>query len=98
MPCFSLEISLLKGKEKLKGGHRMASDYGDHSVSNDHERTTPMHDETKPNHSADEVALRALYQQLMDGWNQGSGAAFAAGYVRPSATDGPRAAGRRPRG
>jgi uncharacterized protein (TIGR02246 family) len=37
-----------------------------------------MHDETKVNHSADEAALRALYQQLMDGWNQGSGDAFAA--------------------
>jgi uncharacterized protein (TIGR02246 family) len=32
-----------------------------------------MGDETKANHSAEEVALRALYQQLMDGWNQGSG-------------------------
>ncbi len=28
--------------------------------------------------SADEAAVRGLYQQLMDGWNQGSGAAFAA--------------------
>ena len=37
-----------------------------------------MHDETKANHSADEAAVRALYQQLMDGWNQGSGDAFAA--------------------
>jgi hypothetical protein len=64
MPCFSLEITLLKGKEKLKGGHHMTSDYGVHI---DLERTTPMHHETKPNHSADEVALRALYQQLMDG-------------------------------
>jgi uncharacterized protein (TIGR02246 family) len=42
------------------------------------ERRTPMHDETKANHSPDETAVRALYQQLMDGWNQGSGAAFAA--------------------
>ena len=30
------------------------------------------------NHSRDEAAVRALYQELMDGWNQGSGAAFAA--------------------
>jgi uncharacterized protein (TIGR02246 family) len=37
-----------------------------------------MHDETKVNHSVDEAAVRALYQQLMDGWNQGSGAALAA--------------------
>ena len=40
-----------------------------------------MHDETKANHSADEAAVRALYQQLMDGWNQGSGDAFAAGFT-----------------
>ena len=37
-----------------------------------------MHDESKVNYSADEAAVRALYQQLMDGWNQGSGAAFTA--------------------
>jgi len=37
-----------------------------------------MHDETKANHSADEAAVRAVYQQFMDGWNQGSGAALAA--------------------
>jgi uncharacterized protein (TIGR02246 family) len=78
MPYFYLERTLLKGKEMSKEGHRMTSDYGDQSVSNDLERTTPMHDETKANHSAEEVALRALYQQLMDGWNQGSGDAFAA--------------------
>jgi uncharacterized protein (TIGR02246 family) len=30
------------------------------------------------NHSRDEAAVRALYQELMDGWNQGSGDAFAA--------------------
>jgi hypothetical protein len=28
--------------------------------------------------STDEAAVRALYQQLMDGWNQGSGETFAA--------------------
>lgn len=28
--------------------------------------------------ATDESVVRALYQQLMDGWNQGSGAAFAA--------------------
>jgi uncharacterized protein (TIGR02246 family) len=37
-----------------------------------------MQDENTTNHSADEAAVRALYQQLMDGWNQGSGDAFAA--------------------
>jgi uncharacterized protein (TIGR02246 family) len=34
--------------------------------------------------SPDEAAVRALYEQLMDGWNRGSGAAFAA----PFAADG----------
>ena len=40
----------------------MTNDHADHSA----------------NHSRDEAAVRALYQELMDGWNQGSGAAFAA--------------------
>jgi uncharacterized protein (TIGR02246 family) len=31
--------------------------------------------------SADEAAVRDLYQQLMDGWNQGSGAAFASVFM-----------------
>ncbi len=35
-------------------------------------------DNTTTSYSADEAAVRSLYQQLMDGWNQGSGAAFAA--------------------
>jgi uncharacterized protein (TIGR02246 family) len=34
--------------------------------------------------TTDEVAIRSLYQQLMDGWNKGSGEAFAA----PFADDG----------
>jgi uncharacterized protein (TIGR02246 family) len=34
--------------------------------------------------SEDEVAIRFLYQQLMDGWNKGTGEAFAA----PFAEDG----------
>lgn len=37
-----------------------------------------MRGENTTNYSADEAAVRALYQQLMDGWNQGSGDAFAA--------------------
>ncbi len=32
-------------------------------------------------HPDDEAAVRGLYQQLMDGWNQGSGAAFAAAFA-----------------
>jgi hypothetical protein len=54
-------------------------------MANHHERTTPVHDETKANHSAGEVALRAHYQRFMDGWNQGSGDAFASVFT-PTAT------------
>ena len=39
---------------------------------------TNDHGDPSANHSRDEAAVRALYQELMDGWNQGSGAAFAA--------------------
>src|SRR5215218_9674397 len=56
-------------------------------MSNDHanyptshlERSTTMHDEKSTvNHAADEEAVRDLYRELMDGWNRGSGEAFAA--------------------
>lgn len=39
---------------------------------------TNDHGGPSANHSREEAAVRALYQELMDGWNQGSGAAFAA--------------------
>jgi hypothetical protein len=54
-------------------------------MANDHEWTTPIRDATKANHSADEVALRALYQRPIYGWNQGSGDAFASVFT-PTAT------------
>jgi uncharacterized protein (TIGR02246 family) len=47
---------------------------------------------------ADEEAVRALYQQLMDGWNRGSGAAFAAAFAEDGdlvAFDGTHFKGRR---
>jgi uncharacterized protein (TIGR02246 family) len=50
-------------------------------LSNYLERTIPMHDTSTANHSADEAAVRALYQQIMNGWNQGSGDAFAAAFT-----------------
>jgi uncharacterized protein (TIGR02246 family) len=59
----------------------MTNEHGEHSVSNNSGRTPPMQDENTTNHSADEAALRALYQQLMNGWNQGSGDAFAAAFT-----------------
>lgn len=37
-----------------------------------------MYESSSTSRSADEAAIRALYQQLMDGWNKGSGEAFAA--------------------
>jgi uncharacterized protein (TIGR02246 family) len=55
----------------------MTNEHTDHSASNNLDRTMPTPEEAAANHSADEAAVRALYQQLMDGWNQGSGAAFA---------------------
>ena len=56
----------------------MTNDHTDHSASNNLDRTMPTPEEAAANDSADEAAVRALYQQLMDGWNQGSGDAFAA--------------------
>src|SRR5262245_41500453 len=47
---------------------------------------------------ADAAAARGLYQQLMDGWNQGSGAAFAAVFTEVGdlvAFDGTHFQGRR---
>ncbi len=39
-----------------------------------------MRDKTTTN-PADEMAIRNLYQELMDGWNLGSGTAFAAAFT-----------------
>nr|WP_052730689.1 SgcJ/EcaC family oxidoreductase [Methanosarcina horonobensis] len=36
---------------------------------------------TQASSPADESSIRALYQQLIDGWNQGSGEAFAAPFA-----------------
>jgi uncharacterized protein (TIGR02246 family) len=55
----------------------MSNDHRDRSVSNDHDRSTATHDENMTD-SADEAAVRALYQELMDGWNRGSGEDFGA--------------------
>jgi uncharacterized protein (TIGR02246 family) len=56
----------------------MTNDHTDHSASNNLDSTMPTREEAAANDSADEAAVRALYQQLMDGWTQGSGDAFAA--------------------
>ena len=56
----------------------MTNDHTDHSARNNLDRTMPTREEAAANDSADEAAVRALYQQLMDGWNQGNGDAFAA--------------------
>ena len=47
---------------------------------------------------ADEEAVRGLYQELMDGWNRGSGTAFAAAFTHDGdlvAFDGTHFKGRR---
>ena len=36
------------------------------------------HSASSANSIEDEAAVRALYRQMMDGWNKGSGEAFAA--------------------
>src|SRR6059058_949624 len=38
--------------------------------------------------STDEAAVRALYQQMMHGWNQGSGEAFAAVFAEMAISSG----------
>lgn len=45
---------------------------------------TSAETQTASTRAQDEEAIRALYRQIMDGWNQGSGEKFAA----PFATDG----------
>lgn len=48
--------------------------------------------------SADEAAVRVLYRRLMDGWNEGSGEAFAAPFAKDGdlvAFDGTHFKGRR---
>ena len=56
----------------------MNNDHGNHPATRP-ERTTTMHEKkTTVNRAADESAVRDLYRELMDGWNRGSGEAFAA--------------------
>ena len=40
-----------------------------------------MSEPSSSSRSADEDAIRALYQQLLNGWNKGSGEAFAAPFA-----------------
>lgn len=40
-----------------------------------------MHPESSANYSADEHDVRGVYQRLMEGWNRGSGDAFAAAFT-----------------
>ncbi len=56
-----------------------------------------MHDKITTN-PADEAAVRTLYQELMDGWNRGSGGAFAAVFTEDGdlvAFDGTHLKGRK---
>ena len=56
-----------------------------------------MNEKTAANRSADEAVVRDLYKELMDGWNRGSGEAFAAVFTEEGslvAFDGTHFAGR----
>ena len=55
----------------------MSIEYGENRVSNDLERSVSMRGKITAN-PADKAAVRDLYQELMNGWNRGSGEAFAA--------------------
>jgi uncharacterized protein (TIGR02246 family) len=66
--------------DEWKESAGMNIDHREYRVSNDLERSLPMRDKTTTN-SADEMAVRGLYQELMDGWNRGSGGAFAAVFM-----------------
>ena len=48
----------------------MTNERTDHSARNNLDRTMPTREEAAANDSADEAAVRALYQQLMDGWTR----------------------------
>jgi uncharacterized protein (TIGR02246 family) len=49
-------------------------------MSNDLERRTTIN-EMAATTATDEAAIRDLYRELMDGWNRGSGDAFAATFT-----------------
>lgn len=59
----------------------MGPEQEDRSVSNDLGGRTQAHNEQFSTNPADEAAVRSLYGQLMEGWNRGSGAAFAAAFA-----------------
>lgn len=57
-----------------------------------------MHDETIATFADDEAAIRDLYRRMMDGWNRGSGEAFAEVFAEDGdqiAFDGSHFRGRR---
>jgi uncharacterized protein (TIGR02246 family) len=60
--------------------------------------TRPDSGERAANYSAEEAAVRELYRRLLDGWNRGSGGAFAAPFAEDGdlvAFDGTHFEGRR---
>src|ERR671913_1065618 len=60
----------------------MSHDHENHPATHP-ERSTTMHEEkTTVNRLGDEEAVRNLYRELMDGWNRGSGEAFAAVFTK----------------
>jgi uncharacterized protein (TIGR02246 family) len=81
----------------MVGDAEINTNHEDHGSSNDIEGRVPMHDKITTN-PADEAAVRTLYQELMDGWNRGSGGAFAAVFTEDGdlvAFDGTHLKGRK---
>jgi len=73
----------------------MSIDHRDHD--NALERRTTMHDQTT-NYSADEVAIRDLFWQLLEAWGRGDGYAYGALFTEDAdyiAFDGSHTKGRR---
>jgi uncharacterized protein (TIGR02246 family) len=56
----------------------MSNDHGNYRATHPERSMTMQEEKITRNRIADEEAVRDLYRELMDGWNKGSGEAFAA--------------------
>ena len=56
----------------------MSNDHGNYRATHPERSMTMQEENITRNRIADEEAVRDLYRELMDGWNKGSGEAFAA--------------------
>jgi uncharacterized protein (TIGR02246 family) len=60
----------------------MSTDYRASNPNEGLDGRPSVRDESTSDRSADEAAIRDLYRELMDGWNRGSGADFAAVFAK----------------